>query len=440
MNNLSNDELIEEANLHDETSVLFFNRNPKAYLRRTKNLLFLKLNRAVSKIDAELYRRLTNKNITKKTLESETESDSDLDESEVRQKKNRARQDKLDQPRQITSFMTDAGMSVSAPFQRMQADVGNMKWTKQFGYYYHGYLLVIVDVYSRKTYLFAMKESGAKEVAETFERFFDKIGQERERFNENITDTLQLQTDKGGEFYNPTVGNLFREYKVDHYSTSANEGKAFVAEQKLREIKRLVRQFYERGLVKQKGKSKAHDWAQLVPKLERALNNKRNVTFGLTPEQMMTSSSQSPVKQAVMHWLRNRSLKRVNRAMLLRDARKKMQATTALRPLKVGDTVYVLARRQAKKRKVGLFVKATTHRREFWDTSRVYEIIKRVNNARNDTPSSVGPLYTYSIRDLRSGAIKKGRYYREELHPFTIADNTGGDKRYLREFIEKETA
>ena len=47
----------------------------------------------------------------------------------------------------------------------------------------------------------------------------------------------------------------------------------------------------------------------------------------------------------------------------------------------------------------------------------------------------MGPLYTYSIRDINSKIVKKGRYYREELHPVEIGVNLGGDKRYLQEFI-----
>ena len=155
-----------------------------------------------------------------------------------------------------------------------------MKWTKQFGYYYHGYLLIIVDVYTRRTYLIAMKESGAKETAQAFNSFFERVETERDY---KFKDIMQIQTDKGGEFHNPVVKNLFSTKKADLYSTAANEGKAFVADQKIREIKCLVRNFYERGLVKKKGKSKAHDWAQLVPRLETILNNKRISTFGIQP-------------------------------------------------------------------------------------------------------------------------------------------------------------
>ena len=292
MNKLPIGDLIERANKHDETSVLFFHRNPQEYLRRQRNHKFLKLNSRVSEVDSEIYRRIKSGefNYKKAKLNDAETDDQQLDENQILRKKHK-KHDELDAPRQITAFMTDLGFSVSAPFQRMQADVGNMKWTKQFGYYYHGYLLVIVDAYSRMTYLFPMKESGAKEVAETFQRFFDRIRRDRERANAEITDTLQLQTDKGGEFYNPIVKNLFKEYTVDHYSTTANDGKGFMAEQKLREIKRLIRRYYELGLVKQKGKSKAHDWAQLVGKLETILNNKRNSAYGLTPIQMNIDNS-----------------------------------------------------------------------------------------------------------------------------------------------------
>ena len=149
-------------------------------------------------------------------------------------------------------------------------------------------------------------------------------------------------------------------------------------------------------------------------------------------------SVKDPLKKIVAHLLRSKALARVNRAQLLRYARKADFSKNPLQRLKVGQRVYVLSSREAKKCKVGMFVKPTTNRRELWDTDRVYVIIKRTNNTNNDTPTSVGPLYTYAIRDISTDVVKKGRYYREELHPVDRKSNSGGDKRYLKEFIEKE--
>ena len=58
MKDFSINDLIEKANKYDETSVLFFNRNPYEYLKKARNHKFLKLNSRVSEIDGELYRRI----------------------------------------------------------------------------------------------------------------------------------------------------------------------------------------------------------------------------------------------------------------------------------------------------------------------------------------------------------------------------------------------
>ena len=119
-----------------------------------------------------------------------------------------------------------------------------------------------------------MKESGAKEVAQTFQLFLERISRDRERANADLIDgnvrTLCCSCRLIGVASSiiQSLKDLFNQYGVDHYSTTANEGKAFMAEQKLREIKRLIRRYYELGLVKPKGKSKANDWAQLVGQLE----------------------------------------------------------------------------------------------------------------------------------------------------------------------------
>ena len=244
LQDLSMKDLLDRANNQDEYSVLFFHRNPKEYLRNKKNHRFIRMNAKVSETDQEIHNRLQS-GAFDYTVNIESKPEDIADEASTSRKK-RQKHDAFDHPRKITAFMTDVGCATDGPLKRMQADVANMKWTKQFGYYYHGYLLIIVDVYTRRTYLIAMKESGAKETAQAFNSFFERETERDYKFK----DIMQIQTDKGGEFHNPVVKNLFSTKKANLYSTQANEGKAFIAEQKIREIKRLVRNFYERGLVK----------------------------------------------------------------------------------------------------------------------------------------------------------------------------------------------
>ena len=193
------------------------------------------------------------------------------------------------------TFMADGGFSSSAPLQRMQADLSYMSWTgdptgnKQKGRRHpesyeksrgmlYKYLLVIVDMYSTRTYLYPLTLKDEKNVSKAFQEFFESLSDRR-----LSGETMFLQTDRGTELYNPSMTRLYNHYKVDHYSTKANGGYAYASEKKIREIKRW---FFKLRL-NDKLLATGRGWVKCIREVETILNNTVNQKYAMTPDTLI---------------------------------------------------------------------------------------------------------------------------------------------------------
>ena len=82
---------------------------------------------------------------------------------------------------------------------------------------------------------------------------------------------MRLQTDR--EFQQTNIKKLNKEYNVDMYSTNLRGGKAFSAEQKIRELKKLL--LRSKRIKKLLGKRVKPN--ELIKKAAFNLNNTRSV-------------------------------------------------------------------------------------------------------------------------------------------------------------------
>ena len=89
---------------------------------------------------------------------------------------------------------------------------------------------------------------------------------------------MRLQTDR--EFQQTAIKKLNKEFDVDMYSTNLRDGKAFAAEQKIRELKKLLL----RSKRVQKSFSKRIKPNELIKKATFNLNNTRSAKYGFSPE------------------------------------------------------------------------------------------------------------------------------------------------------------
>ena len=103
--------------------------------------------------------------------------------------------------------------------------------------------------------------------------FYNDISKKR-------TGRMRLQIDR--EFQQTNFKKLNKEFDVDMHSTNLRGGKAFAAEQKIHELKKLL--LRSKCIKKSLGKRvKPKD---LIQKATFNLNNTRSAKYGFSPEQM----------------------------------------------------------------------------------------------------------------------------------------------------------
>ena len=111
---------------------------------------------------------------------------------------------------------------------------------------------------------------------------------------------MRLQKDQ--EFQQTNIKKLNKEYDVDMYSTKLRGGKAFAAEQKIRELKRLL-------LKSKRMKKFEHKRAkpnELIKKATFNLNNIKSPKYGFAPQEI-----ENKVFKKYMIFIGFRELKRL---------------------------------------------------------------------------------------------------------------------------------
>ena len=115
--------------------------------------------------------------------------------------------------------------SFNGPFQLLHADNANLQFLgKSFSVL--NYALLIVDIYSSKVYVYLMRS--LKQILEKLEQF--DVDVQNKRKNKNT----RLQVDN--EFQQVKTKDLNDRYNNMMFTTSIRGGKAFAAEQKIREL------------------------------------------------------------------------------------------------------------------------------------------------------------------------------------------------------------
>ena len=164
---------------------------------------------------------------------------------------------------------------------------------------------------------------------------------------------MYLQTDR--EFQQRVIKKLNKEFDVDMYSTNLRGGKAFAAEQKIRELKKLLL----RSKRVQKSFSKRIKPNELIKKATFNLNNTRSAKYGFSPERIEEKSLNPEHGQQFKETYDFSRLWRIRSERYAKnlDARKKRRLRD---PLDIGKNVLVLADRLKKKDAPDRLYKTTT--------------------------------------------------------------------------------
>ena len=119
--------------------------------------------------------------------------------------------------------------SFDGPFQFLHAGVGNLEFLDK-NTTFPQYVLVIVDLFSSKVYTYSMKSR--KQILQILKIFYNDVRKKRKGKR------MRLQVDN--EFQQVKVKDLNDLNNVEMFRTSVRGGKAFAAEQKIRELKNRI--------------------------------------------------------------------------------------------------------------------------------------------------------------------------------------------------------
>ena len=111
----------------------------------------------------------------------------------------------------------------------MHADVGDLRFLGKSAADPR-YCLLLVDLFTSKVYVYGMKSRSL--VPLKLEKFYKEVANKRKNKK------TRLQTDL--EFKQKKILALNKKYNGDMFSTAVRGGKAFAAEQELRELKKRL--------------------------------------------------------------------------------------------------------------------------------------------------------------------------------------------------------
>ena len=140
------------------------------------------------------------------------------------------------------------------------------------------FILVLIDVFSKKAYARPVRRKNKFEVSMAMESILNNL--------EHFPNTLI--TDEGLEFYNKNVEEVLDKFGIHHYSIKTKM-KASVAERFIRTLKsRLERYFVE---------NKTKRWVDILDNMIDNYNNTPHRSIGMTPNQVSDENADKVFKQ-----------------------------------------------------------------------------------------------------------------------------------------------
>ena len=118
--------------------------------------------------------------------------------------------------------------SVSKPFKLLHADTADLRFLAKSAVD-PKYFLLVVDLFTSKVYVYPMKNRTL--LAKKFQIFYNDIKSKK-------SGKMRLQADL--EFNQNKIKELNKKFDVDMFHTRLRGGKAFAAEQKIRELKKIL--------------------------------------------------------------------------------------------------------------------------------------------------------------------------------------------------------
>ena len=141
----------------------------------------------------------------------------------------------------------------------------------------HAYILTCIDVFSRYAFAVPVKDKRGSTVAAAIEKIFAQ----------RVPN--MLQTDRGTEFLNVQVQDVFRKYKVHHYFSRNDDIKASLVERFNRTLKtRLFRYMTRR---------RTNRWIDVIDDVVHSYNRSRHRSIGAAPVDVTPENEDEVARQ-----------------------------------------------------------------------------------------------------------------------------------------------
>ena len=223
--------------------------------------------------------------------------------------------------------------SIEKPFQRVHADIADLRFFAKSAVD-PKYALLCVDLFTSKIYVYPMKNRSL--LAKKLRLFYEEIEPKR-------NEKMYLQTDL--EFKQNAIKNLNKEFNVEMFHTKLRGGKAFAAEQKIREFKKLLLKTKRFT----KGQGEKLKPIKVIKNVVENLNKTPSAKYEILPETVEKNTLNSEFNREMFDFLR---IKKVDNNKFINEKynRRKDRRQKKLRnPLYIDEKVLVLAERLKKK-------------------------------------------------------------------------------------------
>ena len=245
--------------------------------------------------------------------------------------------------------------TINGPLQFFHADIAYINFLAKSAVD-PKFALVCVYLFTSKVYIYTMKKRS--NLVNKLEIFYREI-QPKRKENER----MRLQTDL--EFQQNEIKKLNLKYNVEMFNSRLRGGKAFTAEQKIREFKKIL--FKSKRLHKILNSKKRLNSKNIIKKAVENMNKTNSQKYGLPPEIIEKKTLADDVYREVYDFYRlvkvSKAHNRYERYDLELDTKKKKKLRE---PLEIGEKVLVLAERIKKKDAPGVLFKSTTENIPFF--------------------------------------------------------------------------
>ena len=239
--------------------------------------------------------------------------------------------------------------SVDGPFQLVHVDIADLRFLGKSATH-PKYCLITADLYSSKVYAYPMKQRDL--LTKKLELFYKDIQSKKKK------NKMRLQVDQ--EFQKNNIKELNKIYNIEMFSTKIQWGKAFAAEQKIRELKRRISKL---RLIK----SKSENPHKIIKMSVDNMNKTNSAKYGLLPKDIEKQFFSGEKFRLSFNFDRIKVVSKVRKALdkydkkLYSCKKKKLRADLA-----IGENVLLLTKRTKKKSALGKFYKSSVQNISFF--------------------------------------------------------------------------